>query len=138
MQQLPSFAKAEERERDRTVEAGVQLSEGADALDYLRSVYTDPLQSTYVRLKAAIEALPFERPKLAVTAVIDGNDFEGRLKRAIERSGKLIEAKPTAPIESVPIAGSSPRHPAVPDRKGLARATPPTLAIAKDKLTNSC
>src|SRR6516225_2125687 len=83
----------------------IDLAEGADALDYLRSVYRDPAQSTYMRMKAAIEALPFERPKLAVTAVIDGNDFEGRLKRAIERSGKLIEAKPTAPIESVPIAG---------------------------------
>jgi hypothetical protein len=122
MQHIPSFAKAEERERSAEAEQVVQLSEGADALDYLRSVYTDPLQSTYVRLKAAIEALPFERPKLAVTAVIDGNDFEGRLKRAIARSGKVIDANAGPPQVEGPAAGSPPpvdipHPPAVPDRR---------------------
>jgi hypothetical protein len=45
-------------------------------------------------LRAAVEAMAFESPKLAVTAVLSEDDFASRLERAIERSGaapKLIE-----------------------------------------------
>ena len=83
-----------------------------DALDYLRQVYQNPLESTFTRMKAASIAIEYERPRLAVTAVLDGADFEERLKRAIERSGKVIEAKP---VTERRIAGSSApvdvRHP---------------------------
>ena len=40
------------------------------------------------RLRAAIEAAPYCRPKLSVTAMIGGKDFATALERAIERSGK--------------------------------------------------
>jgi hypothetical protein len=43
-----------------------------------------------------LEATPvieYERPRLAVTAVLDGADFEARLKRAVERSGKAEISK---------------------------------------------
>lgn len=54
----------------------------------MQSVYRDPLQSTYIRLKAAIAALTFERPKLCAiaTASLSGADFASMLERAIERS----------------------------------------------------
>jgi hypothetical protein len=47
-------------------------------------------------MRAAIEALPFESPKLSATAVLHQGDFAERLDRAIERSSKaqmVIEAK---------------------------------------------
>jgi hypothetical protein len=49
------------------------------------------------RLRAAVEAMPVESPKLAVTAILSEDNFAS-LDRAIERSGaapKLIEAKVT-------------------------------------------
>jgi hypothetical protein len=42
-----------------------------DALSYLQPIYNDPLQLRNVQMKTAIEALPFERPNLAVTAVLN-------------------------------------------------------------------
>ena len=58
-----------------------------------------------VRMRAAIELLPFTHPKLAVTAVVSEQDFatvlDRRLKRIDEMKAKVIEAKP-AQIEAKP------------------------------------
>ena len=52
-------------------------------------------------MRAAIEALPFESPKLSATAVFPaGEDFASRLERALALSAnapKVIEAKPIEP-----------------------------------------
>jgi DNA-binding phage protein len=41
-------------------------------------------------MRAAGMALPHEHPKLAVTAMVDGNnDFVAQLDRAVERSRKV-------------------------------------------------
>ena len=78
-------------------------TEPEDALDYLRSIYRDPLEPTPVRMKAAAIAIEYERPRLAVIASIGGDDFSERLGRAIERSSlvrspKVINATPVAPV----------------------------------------
>jgi hypothetical protein len=57
------------------------------------------LASKSLDLGAAIEALPYERPTLAVTATISGDGFAAMLDRAIERSHagpdfKLIQYAP--------------------------------------------
>jgi hypothetical protein len=69
-----------------------------DALRYLQMIYRDPQLSTAVRMRAAGLALPFESPKLAVTAVVSEQDFatvlDRRLKRIEEMKAKVIEAKP--------------------------------------------
>jgi hypothetical protein len=45
-------------------------------------------------MRAAVEALPFESPKLSATAVLTAEDFADRLEKAIARSGvKMIDAK---------------------------------------------
>ena len=58
------------------------------ALEYLQGIYNDPRQSTSMRMRAAIECLPFETPKLSATAIttMNGNSFAEALERAIIRS----------------------------------------------------
>ena len=72
-----------------------------DALRYLQIIYRDPQLSTGVRMRAAIAALNYETPRLAVTAQITENDIATILDRriahyqALQRangSSKLIEA----------------------------------------------
>src|SRR5262249_35004010 len=69
---------------------------GTKAIDYLRSVYRNPLQPDNVRLRAAAIAIEYELPRLAVTATVNASDFADQLEKAIERSRKVtvIEAKP--------------------------------------------
>ena len=71
-----------------------------------------------VRMRAAIELLPFTHPKLAVTAVVSEQDFATVLDRRLKRieEMKLIEAKPTIDgIEGKPADVRLP--PVVPDRR---------------------
>ena len=82
---------------------------GQSGLALLQTVYRDPLQPLGVRLRAAIEALPFEAPKLAAVAVghMSGEDFATRLDRAIVRSArapKTIDVEPEQrPVGAVPV-----------------------------------
>src|SRR5262245_8402870 len=75
----------------------LQLRPEANSLSFLQAVYRNQGLALPVRMRAAIAALPFEVPKLAVTAVVSEKDFamvlDQRLKRIAET--KLIEAKPT-------------------------------------------
>jgi hypothetical protein len=72
----------------------------ATSLEYLRSVYRNPMQPTGIRLRAAIACLPFEHPRLSVIANISNANLGDRLERAIARSSessgfqpRLIEAE---------------------------------------------
>jgi hypothetical protein len=83
--------------------AGIQAGiagidrEFSDALGYLQSIYRNPLEPTSLRMRAAMAAIPFETPKLAVTTSLSNENFSALLDRAIARSQgaeiKLIELK---------------------------------------------
>src|SRR6516162_6176107 len=66
-----------------------------DALRYLQMIYRDPQLSTAVRMRAAGLAIPYEVPKLAVTAVVSEQDFATVLDRRLKRieEMKLLENK---------------------------------------------
>jgi hypothetical protein len=82
-----------------------------DALRYLQLIYRDPQLSTGVRMRAAIAALNYETPRLAVTAQISENDIATVLDRRIKRleemrlreanGSKLIEANKLIEAEAV-------------------------------------
>jgi hypothetical protein len=65
------------------------------SLEFLQAIYRSTDQPLARRMRAAIAALPFESPKLAVTANLGPDSgFAARLEAAIERSGgRLIEGE---------------------------------------------
>ena len=72
--------------------------EGRQALRLLQMAYRGELKASSQQIRAAIEALPFESPKLTAVALasMSGGDFATKLERCIERSGKaplMIEAR---------------------------------------------
>jgi hypothetical protein len=76
------------------------------ALEFLQAVYCDNELPLPVRMRAAIAALPFESPKLAVTAMVSEQDFatllDQRLKRmeamkTVEARAQPVEIKPPMP-----------------------------------------
>jgi hypothetical protein len=54
-------------------------------LEFLQAVYRNEAVPLAVRMKAAVEALPFVHPKLAVTAVVQGEDFAALLDERLKR-----------------------------------------------------
>jgi hypothetical protein len=76
----------------------IELAPGETSLNFLQRVYRSVKQPMSRRLRAAIEALPHEHPRLGAiaTASMNGQDFASMLERAIERSGNaplMIEAR---------------------------------------------
>src|ERR1700732_17641 len=69
-----------------------------DPLAFLKAVYLNVELPLSVRMRAAIEVLPFTHPKLAVTAqVTEMNDLATLLDQRIKRYQiKMIEHQPTA------------------------------------------
>jgi hypothetical protein len=86
-----------------------ELAPGETSLSFLRKIYRSPRQPIVRRMRAAALALPFESPKLAVTAVLgDEASFAAMLDRAIARSQappKLTEHRPDETAPSVQWSG---------------------------------
>jgi hypothetical protein len=72
------------------------IPEDISALALLQMVYRGAVKMSPQQMRAAIESLPCENPKLSAVAIASMNerDFALRLERCIERSNraKLIEA----------------------------------------------
>jgi hypothetical protein len=91
-----------------------ELPEGIMALPLLQMAYRGQVKLTPQQARCAIEALPYETPKLSAAAIglFDGQSFAEALDRCIERSGiskprsslpppKVIEHEPTVSPEEM-------------------------------------
>ena len=70
-----------------------ELEPNATSLTLLQKVYRSTTIPLATRMRAAMAALQFEHPKLAVTANVEAGDFADQLERAVKRS-RMIVAKP--------------------------------------------
>jgi hypothetical protein len=76
------------------------LPEGTSAKQALEMVYRGEIVLSPQQMRAAIECLQFEVPKVSAVAIshMDGNDFASALDRAISRSkGPLLLNGPPPP-----------------------------------------
>ena len=80
----------------------LDLPEGITALPLLQMAYRGQVNLTPQQMRAAIEALPFEIPKLSAAAIatMDGKSFAEALDRAIERSKSSTLLN--GPVEQLP------------------------------------
>jgi hypothetical protein len=83
MRELPYFADPGNLVEP---EEGLEGDEPRSALDYVQDVYRGRRQADPWRMRAAMAALPFETPKLAVTTNISNENFSAMLDKAIARS----------------------------------------------------
>jgi hypothetical protein len=78
------------KERDR-------MDAKPTSLEFLQAVYLNEQLPLSVRMRAAIEAAPYEHAKITAVAIghLTGQDFYNRLEHAINRSecAKLIEGR---------------------------------------------
>jgi len=60
------------------------------SLELLRAVYMDPGQPLAARLRAALGAIPFEHPRLTLTAQLQGlgDRIDEQLKERLERNAQ--------------------------------------------------
>ena len=93
----------------------IELEPNGTSLNLLQAIYRSSAIPLMTRMRAAIAAIQFEHPKLAVMATIDGKDFGDQLERALKRSSEVIDAAP-APIESKPTTNAA-LKPMIPDRR---------------------
>jgi hypothetical protein len=81
----------------KVVEPERSLPKDTRALELLQMVYRGEFKASPQQMRAAIESLPYENPKLSAVAVghLTGEDFYNRLERAINRSerARLIDGR---------------------------------------------
>ena len=84
--------------------------------DYLLGIVKGTIQPNGSRLRAAVALVQYEKAKLKAVAITSFNDeFDERLRQAIEQTNKLIEDRKVQVIEAPNAAGETVSVDEVPD-----------------------
>ena len=86
--------------------------EGETSLELMQAVYRDRKQPLAMRVRCAVEAAPYENPRVSAIAVTDmnGKDFASALERCIQRSqSPLTINAPTIEHDAQELRGPMPR-----------------------------
>jgi hypothetical protein len=88
------------------------VPEGETSLQLLQAIYRDKKQPLNVRVRCAVESLPYENPKLSATAIatMDGKSFAEALERANARSATVRNGSVpmlNGPVEPLPATVAS-------------------------------
>src|SRR5262245_37132360 len=78
---------------DEVAAEEIEIPPNGISLDLLQAVYRSNRLPLPTRMRAAGMAIPYECPKLAVTAVVTQNDFATLLDQRIARMEKMEQAK---------------------------------------------
>jgi hypothetical protein len=95
--------------------AVISVSSKANSLEFLQTVYRNPALALPVRMRAAMACLPFEQPKLAVTAVVTEQDFATLLEQRIKNMERVNNGNART-IEAPPVE-TKPPLPRLADRR---------------------
>ena len=116
MEELIDLQTVQQKNEDDRFE----LEPNATSLTLLQKVYRSAAIPLTTRMRAAMAAIQFEHPKLAVSANIEAGDFADQLEQAVKRSRTVIEAKPISeanlPSEPKRVTDGA-LKPSVPDRR---------------------
>jgi hypothetical protein len=100
-----------------------------DAHEYLQAVYQGRVVAEHTRMKAAIAALPFEKPKLALNANVthkgmgDAIDAARAGSTAKQIEGRVLAAPPMAPQSQAVAAREHAAEAGSPERPVVSPAT---------------
>ena len=81
MKPRPPFAELDETVR-KPPSVSQALPADHDALDYLQAVYRGEIEADSTRMRAAALAIPYERPKISVTASVNGRGLANAIEAA--------------------------------------------------------
>jgi hypothetical protein len=96
--ELPRFATVATEPR-RMEEPSIELPPNATAHDLLRLVYRSADLPLTTRMRAAMAAIPYETPKLAVTALVQESDLATLLDRRLEKLKQMRNGNDAKLIE---------------------------------------
>ena len=89
----------ERLDRLQLAEVAPAAPEDVDALTYLQAIYRDPQHPPASRMRAAIAALAFERPKLSVSARVSHVGMADRME-AVARERQLAPQATAVTLEA--------------------------------------
>jgi hypothetical protein len=82
-------------------ESPLEIPPNGTSLDLLRAVYRNPSIPLPTRMRAAIAALPHEAPRLAVTAVVNEQDFATLLEARINNYERIANGGTNEPVPQI-------------------------------------